>query len=222
MKDCHGRWVLTAFAMLLLATNAAQADLIRWSYDWVRSPLVVTADGAGTGSINLATNPGGSIVGDSNIVAVNLTTASTATADVPDTFANKSYALTLTLTDGPSQAMGQVTFTGQFDGMLTDSSASIKNTFEGDTTQSILVGENFYTVSIGPYTPPGGPNSSLTGSISAFVSVVGGEPIPEPIPTTGFPAEQAPEPSTLVLAALAVPLGALVVRRRGNRTVARS
>jgi hypothetical protein len=209
--------MLTPLALLFLATGAARADLISWSYDWARTPIAVSADGAGTGTINLATNPGGTIVGDSNVVAVNLATSSSATSDVPDTFSNKAYTLTLTLTDGPSQATGQLNFAGHFDGTLSATSASIKNTFSGDTTKTLHLGNDLFTVSIGPYTPPGAPNASLTGSISAFVSLVSG-PVPEP--PTPSPAAQAPEPSSLVLAALTLPLWGLARRRRGSGSAA--
>jgi hypothetical protein len=222
MKHRHGRLLMTALAWLLGATSAARADLLGWSYDWDRSPISVSADGQGTGTINLATNPGGHIVGDSNIVAVNLNTASSATAGAPDTFTNKPYSLTMTLTDGATQASGQVTFAGHFDGTLTATSASIKNTFDGDTTKTLQVGNDIFTVSIGSYTPPGAPNSVLTGSISAFVSVV--QPVPViggPLPPVPLPpAAHAPEPSTLVLAVLAVPLWGLACRRRRRRTAA--
>jgi hypothetical protein len=218
MQRLYSRLALTPFALLFLATGAARADLIGWSYDWGRTPLAVSADGSGTGAINLATSPGTPIVGDSNIIAVNLTTASSATDTTPDTFTNKAYSLTLTLTDGPSQATGQVTFNGHFDGTLSATNASIKNTFDGDTTKTLRIGNDFFTVTIGPYTPPGAPNASLTGSISAFVSVNQGPVVEPPVP---IPAEQAPEPSTLVLAALALPLWGLA-RRRGGRLTSRA
>src|SRR5262249_27893176 len=146
MQHPPSRLVIAPFVLLFLTTGAARADLIGWTYDWARTPLSVSADGSGTGTINLATNPGGQIVGDSNIVAVNLNTASSASDTAPDTFTNKAYSLTLTLTDGPSQATGQVTFNGHFDGMLSATNASIKNTFDGDTTQTVRIGRDFFTV----------------------------------------------------------------------------
>ncbi|SRR5579884_4128764 len=218
MQHLYRRPVLTLLAWLFLASSAARADLIGWSYDWARSPISVSADGGGTGTINLATNPGGQIVGDSNIVAVNLTTASSAAGDAVDTFTNKAYTLTLTLTDGPTQTTAQATFAGHFDGTLSATNASIRNTFDGDTTKTLRIGNDFYTITIGPYTPPGAPTASLTGSISAFVSV---QPGPIPGPPIPIPAEQAPEPSTLVLAALTLPLLGLA-RRRGRRSAARA
>jgi hypothetical protein len=223
MKAFHGRLVTKTLALLFLTAGAARADMIGWSYDWSRSPLSVSADGTGTGSVDLAVNPGGAITGNSTISVVNLSTSSAATNATPDTFTAKPYALTLSLTDGPSQASGQLTFAGHLDGTLTATNAAIKNTFDGPTTQTLKLGNDTFTVSIGPYTAPGAPNASLTGGISAFVTV-NGAPIPVPEPPTPLPgpAESAPEPSTLVLAALAAPLWGLAVRARRNRAASRS
>jgi hypothetical protein len=207
--------VLTTVACLFLAPAAARADLISWSYSWDQSPLAIAADGHGTGSVNLAANPGGTVVGNSNIVAVNLNTGSAAPVGTPDTFTHQAYALTLTLTDGPSQASGQLTFAGHFDGTLSATSAALQNTFDGATSQTLQLGHDLYTVTVGPYAPPGAPNATLSGSISAFVSVTA--PVVEPQPPPLL-AQRAPEPATLVLAALAVPLGALAWRRCSHRT----
>jgi hypothetical protein len=222
MKPFHGRLVTTALALLFLTTGAARADMIGWSYDWSRSPLSVVADGTGTGSVDLAVNPGGTVSGNSTISVVNLSTSSAATSAAPDTFTAKPYTLTLSLTDGPSQATGQMAFAGHFDGTLTSTSAAIKNTFDGPTTQTLQLGNDTFTVSIGPYTAPGAPNATLTGGISAFVSVSGAPtPVPEPPTPVPGPAESAPEPSTLLLAALAAPLWCLAARRR-NRVADRT
>jgi hypothetical protein len=221
MKNLYGRMLIAPLALLTLATGAARADLVSWSYNWAAGASSVAADGSGTGSINFSVNPGGTIAGSSTISVVNLSTASSATAAAPDTFTARPYALTLSLTDGPSQATGQLTFAGHFDGTLTASSAAILNTFDGPATQSLKLGNDTFTVSIGPYAPPGSPTATLTGGISAFVNVSGPPaPVPEPPTPIPGPVESAPEPSTLVLAALAVPLWSLAGRVRGKRAAA--
>jgi hypothetical protein len=222
MKQLYGRMLMAPLALLSLAAGAARADLISWSYNWAAGASSVATDGNGTGSINFSINPGGTIAGDSTISVANLSTASSATAAAPDTFTAKPYSLTLSLTDGPSQASGQLTFAGHLDGTLTATSAAIQNTFDGATTQSLKLGNDTFTVSIGPYSPPGAPTATLTGGISAFVTV-NGAPVPVPEPPTPLPGpvESAPEPSTLVLTALAVPLWGLAGRNRRNRTAAR-
>src|SRR5262249_18781221 len=170
-------------------------DMIGWSYDWSRSPLSVGADGKGTGSVDLAVNPGGTVSGNSTITVVNLSTSSAATSATPDTFTAKPYALTLRLTDGPSQASRQLTFAGHFDGSLSATSAAIKNTFDGPTTQTLQLGNDTFTVSVGPYTAPGAPNATLSGGISAFVSVNGAPtPVPPPPPPPPRPAPRATAP----------------------------
>ena len=86
-------------ALLLAFAPEAHADLIPWAYSWSNSPTQIHADAPGTGTISLSNEKSGTAVGDSDIVATNLKTASTASAANPDVFTAKSYALTLTLTD---------------------------------------------------------------------------------------------------------------------------
>src|SRR5439155_4948853 len=97
---------------------------------------------------------------------------------------------------------------GQFDGTLSELSANITNTFTGQTTQSVRLGNNLYTATIGPYAPPGPTNSTNAGTISAFAQVV-----VQPIVI-----QDVPEPSSLFLAGWAVPLAGFAMwwRRRSG------
>lgn len=212
----HGLLTRGSLSLLLLLFTrvAVLADFIEWSYAWSRSPLVVAADGEGTGGISLATATDGQAVGNSEIVALNLTTFSSAAGTI-DLFTAKAYRLTLELTDQQSGATGALTFQGQFNGTLTTTAAFISNTFTGATTQTLPLGGNLYTVALGPYSPPGPPGDSSSGALSATVSVSALPAAP--------PVQDTPEPSGLLLAGLGLGflgLGCCWRARRARRIAA--
>src|SRR5947209_4636682 len=97
---------LTGVTVLLLLAPAARADFIPWQYNWSRSPSVINADAPGTGYITLTDEPLKGAAGNSDIVATNLKTFSTAPTDKPDTFTNAKYSLSLTLIDTNSGKSG--------------------------------------------------------------------------------------------------------------------
>ena len=161
-----------ALSFLLIPIQSARADFIPWMYNWSRSPSEIHADAPGTGYITLTDESLKTAVGSSDIVATNLRTFSTATLANPDVFTAKGYTLGLFLLDVASNQSATVTFTGQLDGTLTATSANLQNTFTGTTVQTVVLGDNRYTVTIGPYSPPGIPGSANAGSIAAHASVV--------------------------------------------------
>src|SRR5437763_860487 len=99
MKNLSARLVWAALAVLPTTGTAARADLVHWSYSWSNSPTQVLSDGAGNSRITLTDEGLQTIIGDSDIVSTNLRTASTAPNGSPDTFTNRPYVLSLTLTD---------------------------------------------------------------------------------------------------------------------------
>jgi hypothetical protein len=177
-----------ALALLLAPIQTARADFIPWMYNWSRSPADIHADAPGTGYITLTDESLKTAVGDTDIVATNLRTFSTATRGHPDVFTAKGYTLGLFLQDVASGQSTTLTFTGQIDGTLSATSANLKNTFTGLTTQTVVLGDNRYTVTIGPYSPPGIPGAANAGSIAAHASVV---------------VESLPEPGSLALSGMA-------------------
>jgi hypothetical protein len=179
-----------ALALLLVPIQPARADPIAWMYNWSRSPAEIHADTPGTGFITLTDESLKNAIGNSDIVATNLRTFSTATTANPDVFTASPYSLSLFLQDVQSGQSTTLTFTGHIDGTLTALSSNLKNTFTGMTTQSVVLGSNRYTVTIGPYTPPGIPGSANAGSISAHASVI------------VTPIQNLPEPGALVLGGL--------------------
>jgi hypothetical protein len=178
----------------------ARAEMIPWGYSWTPSVGAVDADVPGTGKILLKPEPGATAAGSSDIVATDLQTVSSADDDHPDRFTGKSYQLKLTLTDLASHAAGSLTFAGVLDGTISKLTSDISNTFTGPTTQTLTLGHNIYTVTIDAYTPPAPPNADNLGAIGAH-AVVSVRPA------------QSPEPSTLVLAGLALAVVAGLILR---------
>jgi hypothetical protein len=185
---------VTALLLSLTTAAEARADLIYWSYSWTNSPNTIEADTPGTGSVSLTNESTHTAEGNSNIVATDLRTSSNAPDSNPAMFTNKGYSLVLSLTDNASGQTGTLTFNGVLNGTLTKTSSNIQNTFLGSLTQKVLLGNNVYTVTIGPYTPPGPPNSANAGSVSGNAQV------------TVTNVQTTPEPSTYVLS-----LGALLI-----------
>jgi hypothetical protein len=179
---------LAALTLLLLAGVRANADFIQWSYNWDRNPVSVLSD-SGNGSVSFTNEPLKNATGSSDTVATNLKANSLALASAPDTLnSTGAYSLHLTLTDTASGMTGTLTFAGKLGGNFSKDNANITNTFTSPLTQTLFLGNDSYTVSIGPYSPPGPPSSTNFGSIAAHVEV-------SAISATST----APEPSTLLI-----------------------
>jgi hypothetical protein len=119
-------------------------------------------------------------------------------------FNNAPFTLNLGLGDTASGALGNLIFPGLVNG---SSDTGIRLTFTVPTTQDLVLGQNRYTVHLGPYVSPGPLDSGQLGSLSAQVDVS----------PAGSPAA-TPEPSCLVLAGmgLVTVAGAAWRKRRRN------
>jgi hypothetical protein len=200
-----------ALVLLLLCGPAARADWIPWTYSWSNSPQSILADNpAGGGSITLTNEPTLEAVGNTDIVATNIRTVSTATAAAPDTFTNKAYSLALTVTDSTSGQSGTAVFHGVFNGTLTADSSNITNNFVGATKAVLDLGSNEYVINLTAFTPPGPTGSVNAGAIGAHATVT-----VETIP----PVEDSPEPPALLLAAFAIPLAFARFRRPAKEPI---
>jgi hypothetical protein len=206
--------------MLILAGVQARGEPIAWDYSWEPSSLVVAADGGGTGGVSLTVQAPVSAAGPSDIVASNLRTFSSAPVTTPDSIAQGNYSLALTLTDTTSGRTGSMNFTGYLAGSFSTTSSNLTNTFTGDTTKELRLGQHKYVVTIGPYAPPGPPGAANAGTISAHVNV-------ERIPPDGGDGDDddddddppddnpVPEPGTLLLSCLGMScLGVASWRKR--------
>jgi hypothetical protein len=199
---------VAAWLLLCLGVPDARAELIQWSYSWSRSPAEVHADSPGTGFISLTDAGMKPAAGNSFLVAANLQAHSTAPDSNPDVFTNKMYTLSLSLGDQASGASGTVTFTGEFNGTLTSTNSNIANTFLGATTQTLVLGDHLYTVTMNSYTPPGPTGAENSGSIAARAEV------------TVSTIMHLPEPSSIVLALVGA-AGSLGLTRRRRRATTR-
>lgn len=189
---------------LLLAGVQAHAGFVNWTYNWSRVPAdVISADAVGTSRISLTDEPIGRATNSSDIVATNIRTFSNAPRASPNNFLDAAYSLTLRLTDDASGETGTASFLGVFNGTLSSSSADIKTQFSGPTTQTLLLGSNIYTVTLGEFSPPGPPGINNAGSISASVEVA-------ERPSDPPPPNDVPEPSTVALSILGLSLFGMV------------
>ena len=197
MYKKHTLPLCAGIAFALLASSSARADLISWGYNWTPSATQVSADGGGSGHLSLTNTPPNTALGSSNTIITNIHAFSTATASSRDMFNHANVSYTLQLTDSASNTSGSLTFSGFFSGTMTGNSANVQLTFTSPKTESLTLGGNTYSVSIGTYTPPGPPGASNAGSLNAFVSVTPGN--------GGGTISSVPEPSALFLAGLALP-----------------
>jgi hypothetical protein len=203
-----------------LAGARAKADLIQWSATaGPTGPNYNPSNGtAGINSLNYGSNA------ETQLLGTNATTNGSSSGSVVLAIlgayfnlpsqdearfggSTGNYSLSLTLHDLASGASGSLTFQGNFSGTIVPGVVDLTNTYMGPTTQTLTLGRNLYTVTIGSFVSPDitGPPPFVgrPGSISASISV-------QPVTSS------APEPSSLVLACLGLPLFGLArwVRRR--------
>jgi hypothetical protein len=192
-------------ALLFVLGTQSQAAFIEWTYEVSREPVegAVGADSGGTGGVSLTNELEKTAVGSSDVVATNLRVFSSADPSAPDTITNGAYSLTITIKDVASGEAGSLTFTGLLNGWFSTSSANIENEFTGITSDFLVLGDNTYEVTIGPYSPPGPPSATNAGSIGAHVEV-----------TPGGVVSETPEPGTLALAGFGLALTGVARWRR--------
>jgi hypothetical protein len=201
-------------ALLLGSAGGALAGPVGYSYDWEVSPNKISSDpgsyppsaptDAGMGHLHLQDMGQRFATGSTNVVATRVWVTSMAPYSLPAHFSHDDYTLSLTLTDKPSGKTGVVTFTGELDGTAWKHGSNITNTFTGPLTQTITLGNDVYTVTLGAYLPPGPPGRKNKGGIDAMIAVV---------PLSGSPPA-TPEPSTLALAGLGLTLTGFAAWRK--------
>jgi hypothetical protein len=205
-----------ALAAMLLAGNTIHADVIHWDYSWSMSPAsgAILADPPGQGMVVFSLEKPGSGADTSDINAANLRTVTQASAAGPDRFATGAlYTLTLTITDERSGLVGSVTFSGKLSGTFSTMNTDVHNAFIGPRRKALDLGGYHYVVTIGPYSPPGPPDSNNAGGIGARVVVSGG----------GIQIDDAPEPSAFALSGLGgIGLFAFTLFRRVRHLTATS
>jgi len=192
---------LGSLAALLAAGSTGRADQIApvyWNYDWDRTP--VTVNGSPAGGVFLSNEQARNAKDSSDILATNVfvvgvndDTAPPVTIDP----ATSTYTLRLKLRLGKKEDVPQGTpatleFTGKLGGSFSFLNSNVTNSFTGATTKTAVVDDVQFTVTVGPYTPPGILGGELNGSIGAHVDV-------RRIDTH---VNKVPEPTTLLLSCL--------------------
>jgi hypothetical protein len=205
----------STLAVLVLATGAradfipVPNDQVQWTYNWSPGTNAISADSPGTGGVSFTNEPTKSATGSSDIVATNLRIFSVATAQSPDKLStNGNYTLSLALKDVASGQAGTITFSGKLTGSFSADNSNIFNTINGSPTHTLTLGNTTYTVTFGPYSPPGPPSASNAGSISAHVDV------------SGVSIATVPEPSTMILSALGLSFMGVAGWRRRQKAAA--
>ncbi len=149
----------------------APAGPIDWSYNWAPGSVNIPAT-QGSGSLTLSNETAHRVTGNSDVVATNITTSSTASRGPgADQYINAPWVLSVAITDVASGATGTLTFTGTFNGFVSVASASVQIAYTSSIAQSIRLGGHTYTVTLSFYSPPGPPNSRNRGAIGAHVDV---------------------------------------------------
>jgi hypothetical protein len=221
-----------ALGGLVSATTAAHADPTpapnaQWSYNFtpqMTNNQALASDGLS--GVNFTNEPTKTAQGSSDVVVSNLKAFSNSTSQV-GFGSGGNYTIGLVLTDAASGATANFSFHGKLGGNLSGTNANVTNpiagitgsvtingstvNFTGPMAPTIALGNFNYAVALTGYTPPGPPNASNAGSISAHVNVTNGSV------TT---ATVSPEPSTLVLAGLGLSVAGLVACRQRRRNLA--
>jgi hypothetical protein len=183
------------FAVAAFSMSQVRADFVPWSYNWEPSALSVKAGGASTGGLSFTDEPIKHADGTSDIVVTNIRAFSSASRSKPDVFTNAAISFSLVLKDELSNQTATLKFSGLFNGTISATSANVRFTPTVPLIETVKLGGHTYTVNLGNYAPPGPPDASNAGSISAHVGV-------DEIVHGGGGGGQAPEPSTLLLSCL--------------------
>jgi hypothetical protein len=214
--------LVAAVATVLLAGTNVRADNIPWGYSSTDTEIFNNNNPITSSSVKF-TGSSGVASGASGIIIYNLSATSTAGDASPDSFSNVPFNLAVTFTDikatgsasGGAKASDSVNFAGLFNASNVTKSSLLPGvtTWTSPTTAELILGADDvgwrkYTVTINSFTPPGQPGGA-PGSIQAIVNI---ESTDGP-GGSGEGPPTAPEPASMLLAALGLPLVYLVRRR---------
>lgn len=189
---------LLPLMLLFLWPTTARADYI---FNWGPDIPTVYSDASGM-QVDLSDMPqGGPVTGTQTMTATVLTTLISPGVTGTDTFSNgQRVALGVDILDGTEH--GNLTFPVAISGSLSADGSNLSLDFPDGKTKSVTVNGQLYTVSLVG-------SGAIPGSLEAQI-VTGEDPLPvpepepEPEPTGVSPTANAPEPSALVLAVMAI------------------
>ncbi len=205
--------VVLATACLLAAGSAARADQMSttdysWGYKFQQGPDPVHAylrPGSNTYTVIVVPGTGSnpnmlSAPGSPTTISTNLWTASDAKASNPQIVKNMDFSVRIKVTDNSSGQSGWVVFNGWLNGDVWNNGTTLSPTFTGSLIKSVDINHHVYTVQFAGFNTPGG--NDTHGSFNFTVTVA-----------------HNPEPSSLVLAGIGVPLLGLTLRRRRRQKI---
>jgi hypothetical protein len=203
MQYTASRTFALAVAVCLGWGSLARADYIaQFNFTPDKTDIFATNDPT-LGKITLSNESPSKAEGNTTLIATNITTSAAPTTHFlgnPAVFKDAAFTLTLFITDFKSGKSDQMYFSGKFDGKLSQGAAQIFETPTTPTTVAKQIGDRIYTVTVGPYVPPGNPTSGTVGSLGAVATIK---------------VSAVPEPSSMVLAAFgAMTVGGWWFRRR--------
>jgi hypothetical protein len=202
MKFAALRTFALAVAVCLASGSLARADYIaQFNFTPDKTDIFATNNPT-LGKITLSNESPAKAEGSTTLVATNISTWADPSTSLknPAVFKDAGFTLTLFITDFKSSKSDQMFFSGKFNGTLSQGSALIFETPTSPVTVSKTIGAHIYTVTVGPYVPPGNPTSGKVGSLGALATVT---------------VSSVPEPTSLVLAAFGlVTAGGWWYRRR--------
>jgi hypothetical protein len=192
-----------ALALVLSAGSEARAEIITWQYAWTANPTTLPATvGSGQVAFNAQSGSQSSTAGTPvGILGTAVQFTSSATQGSPDMFTNVPVSLTANVTDGTSGLSDAVVFSGQLNGNLWNGGNSLTLSLP-NPTQSLTLGGHQYSVSAVPVL-----TEFLAGNGAVFALV------------TASDVQKTPEPSTLLLAVLGLPIAGAAARNRRCRSV---
>jgi hypothetical protein len=236
MKKKLAASFVIAIAALVGVSTSVRAEGIPWGYS-ANSTEIFNNNNLNMSSSIAFAGSSGVASGDSGIIIYNLTTNSTVADGSTDSFSNVPFSLGVTFTDikatssasASAKSSGSIDFAGFFNAtnVTTKSLLPGMNTWTSPTTAELILGADDtgwskYTVQIASFTPPGQPGGA-PGSIQAVVTVTPADGVEGPGegPGEGPPTNPTPEPASLLLAGLGLPVVVLVRRRmKKNQEIA--
>jgi hypothetical protein len=196
-------WLIGAAVVcgVLASGSRARADLIVWTERSFAKPVVLPATGPGKGAIVVVSDPFPSVHlhGTATIPVASLFAFSNDETKNPQTLKDVPITLTLKIHDLTQKMNGSVTFTGEVSGTLSAKQANITLTWSS-TLERLHLGQYWYDVTMHPLDPGGPHKTGYLGTLHATVNV-----------------HHNPEPSSLILAVLGIPLVAVPGWRRWRR-----